>query len=412
MLFCFSANGQTELSTSKTGFTLQEALQIARVNNPVLKTEFSNIGIAQSELISAKLRSNPNLSNETLQLLQPSEFANDTRWINGYNREVTWQLSAPFQIAGQRKNKIDIANKSIDLEISNYAEVERNLFSEVAEKWLEIWIAQKQIDIIEIAKKNIDSLVLTNQIRYKNQVITQTDLFRTELLAKQYALQYKSAQQELINLLKEFQLVLGINETANIDINDNFIFDNPPTLDNLLNQSLQERSDVIAAKSMIDVSNSNIKLQKSLAYPQPEIGVLWNPQNKVQYFGISAAIDLPFFSRNQGEIKKSFIIKEQAENHLYTVQNFLKTEIETAYDSYQLQQQNIENYEAVLIQSNIILENVKYAYLKSGTTIIDYLEAQRSWLETQQQYYDALFQYRQSYVQLLSATGLINQLAQ
>jgi cobalt-zinc-cadmium efflux system outer membrane protein len=105
------------------------------------------------------------------------------------------------------------------------------------------------------------------------------------------------------------------------------------------------------------------------------------------------------------------LLKQQAEQHLFTIQSQLQTEITTAYASYKLQQQNVQNFQIILEQSQTILDNVKYAYLKGGTTIIDFLEAQRSWLETQQQYYDALQQYRQSYIQLLYATGLINQLA-
>ena len=76
-----------------------------------------------------------------------------------------------------------------------------------------------------------------------------------------------------------------------------------------------------------------------------------------------------------------------------------------------MHQENTLNFQEVLEQSQTILDNVKYAYLKGGTTIIDFLEAQRSWLDTQQDYFNALEQYRKSYLQLLYATGLINQLA-
>lgn len=401
---CFQAKAQEN-------YTLQKALQTARTNNPILKIEQFSIGIAQTDIISAKLRPNPILNNQTLQLMQPSQFPANAEWYNGQNQQVWWQLTKPFQIAGQRKYKIDVANKNVSFAEKNYSETERNLFADVAAKWLEVWTAQKQLDIISIAKNNIDSLVLTNQIRYKNQVITQTDLFRTELLSKQYAIQYKTVLQEVINKQKELSFLLGIQDNVNIDTADNFLFTIPSGIDSLLTQALNTRSDIQTVKSLIDVSNSNIKLQKSLAFPQPELGFIYNPQNTIPYFGIFATIDLPIFNRNQGEIKKSYLLKEQAEQQLFTIQNQLQTEITTAYASYQLQKQNVENFKSILSQSQTILGNVKYAYLKGGTTIIDFLEAQRSWLETQQQYYDALQQYRQSYVQLLYATGLINQLA-
>jgi cobalt-zinc-cadmium efflux system outer membrane protein len=404
LLFYFTVKAQNN-------YTLQQALQTARANNPYLKTEQLNIGIAQTDIVTAKLRPNPILNNQSLQLMQSSLFPANTDWYQGQNRQVWWQLTKPFQIAGQRKYKIDVANKNVAFAEKNYTETERNLFSEVAAKWLEVWTAQKHLDIIQIAKGNIDSLVIINQNRYKNQVITQTDLFRTELLSKQYAIQYKTALQEVTNRQNELKFLLGIQENIKVDTADNFLFKMPQSIDSLLTQSLQNRSDILTTKSMIEVSNSNIKLQKSLAYPQPELGFIYNPQNTIPYFGIYATIDLPIFNRNQGEIKKSYLLKQQAEQHLFTIQSQLQTEIITAYASYQLQQQNVQNFQTILEQSQTILNNVKYAYLKGGTTIIDFLEAQRSWLETQQQYYDALQQYRQSYIQLLYATGLINQLA-
>ena len=396
---------------AQSNYTLQKALQTARKNNPYLKTEQLNIGIAQTDIITAKLRPNPILNNQSLQLMQPSQFPVNTDWYNGQNRQVWWQLTKPFQVAGQRNYKIDVANKNVSFAEKNYSETERNIYSEVASKWLEVWTAQKQLEIIQIAKSNIDSLVLTNQIRYKNQVITQTDLFRTELLSKQYAIQYKTALQEVINRQNELKFLLGVQEDLSIDVNDNFLFTMPQNIDSLLKQSLQNRSDIQTVKSLIDVSNSNIKLQKSLVFPQPELGFIWNPQNSVPYFGIYATVDLPFFNRNQGEIKKSYLLKDQAETQLFTIQSQIQTEISVAFANYQLQQQNIESFKVLLQQSQTILDNVKYAYLKGGTTIIDFLEAQRSWLETQQQYYDAMQSYRQSYIQLLYATGLINQLA-
>lgn len=405
IVVCHSANAQTE-------YTLQQALQTAKANNPILKTEHFDIDIAESEIVSAKLRPNPELSNESIQLMDSSEFPPNTAWYRGENRQVLWQLTKTFQIMGQRRHKIDVANNSLSYAEKNYTEIERDLLSEVAMKWLEVWTAQKQLEIIESAKSNIDSLLVTNQHRFKNLVITQTDLFRTELLAKQYALQYKTERQEVINRQRELQFYLGVRDSVHIAINDDFIFALTAAIEELQDESKQNRSDIQSVRSLIDMSDSNIKLQKSLAYPQPELGLMWNPQNTVPYFGISAAIELPFFDRNQGEIKKSYFLKDQAEQQLKTIESQLETEIETAYASYRLQQTNIENFESILGQSQTILNNVKYAYTKGGTTIIDFLEAQRSWLETQQQYYEAMHQYRQSYIQLLYAAGLINQLAQ
>jgi len=128
--------------------------------------------------------------------------------------------------------------------------------------------------------------------------------------------------------------------------------------------------------------------------------------------GVYGTIAIPLFSRNQGEIRKSEVAKQQAEQNLKATEIQIQSEILTAYRSYQTQNQNLQNFSQLLSQSESILNSVKYAYLRGGTTIIDFLEAQRSWLDTQQQYYGILQQYRQSYIDLLFASGQINQFAQ
>lgn len=405
LFVAFAINAQDPIS-------LKKALQVAREGNPTLKAEQYNANLAQADIITARLRPNPTLNNQTLQLLRASSFPAGTDWHNGQNRQVWWQLTKPFQVAGQRRYKIELAEKSAAYAEKNYAETERRLFLDVANGWLDVWVAQKQSDIIRVAKNNTDSLVAVNRLRLKNQVITQADLIRTELLAGQYALQYKSATQDVRNKENSLRYLLGLKDSLRIDTTDRFLLNGPAEIDSLVRIVLEQRSDIQASAAWIGVSKANIQLQKSLAFPQPELGVIWNPQNAIPYVGLYASIDLPVFSRNQGEIRKSYILKDQAEQQLSAGQSKIRSEISIAWADYQLQRQSMQSFELLLEQSQTILDNIRYAYLKGGTTVIDFLEAQRSWIETRQHYYDTLQQYRRSYIQLLYATGMINQLAQ
>lgn len=399
-------------ATAQTNYTLQKALQTAKSNNPILKTQIFNVSIAETNIITAKLRPNPILNNQSLQLMQPSYFPANTVWSDGKNRQVWWQLTKQFQLPAQRNYKINYAKQNVLLSQKEYNETERNLLQDVANGWLNVWTAKKQLDILQIAKNNADSLVKINKLRLKNQVITQTDLSRTELLANQYGLQLKSAEQNYANEKVNLKFALGVQDNLNIDSEDTFNYVFLNSIDSLLQQALINRSDLLALKSTIDVSSSNIKLQKSLAWPTPELGAIYNPQNTIQYAGFFGTIQIPLFSRNQGEIKKSNLIKQQAEQGLITTQQHIQIEITTAYNLYQTQKLNLANYKDIINQSEEILNSVKYSYLKGGTTMIDFLEAQRSWLDTQQQYYESLQLYKQSYIKLLYVSGLINKLAQ
>ncbi|MBE9462853.1 TolC family protein [Dyadobacter subterraneus] len=401
-----------EPAAAQTKYSLQQALQAAKINNPNLKREQFNVNIAQADIVTANLRPNPVLNNQSLQLIKQSKFPDNTSWANHLNRQVWWQVTKPFQMPELRRNKIEYANQNVILNQKAYTETERNLFQDVANKWLDVWSARKQLDILNIAKSNIDTLVNTNRVRLKNQVITTTDLARTELLANQYNVQMRTADQNYKNELVNLKFLMGIADEISVDTTDNFLFAFPSNIDDLLQDALQSRSDIQTLKSTINVANSNIKLQKSLALPVPELGAIFNPQNGAPYAGIYGTIAIPLFSRNQGEIKKSNVLKQQAEQDLVATQSLIQSEITTAFSSYQTQKQNLQNFTSLLGQSQTILNNVKYSYLHGGTTIIDFLEAQRSWLDTQQQYYETLQLYRQSYIKLLYASGIINQIAQ
>jgi len=390
---------------------LKDALHFAKTQNPELKAAFYQVNIAQADSTTASLRPNPIFHNETIQLAQKKNFAANTNWSDPINRQAIFTLTKPFQLAGQRQKKVALASEQIDLSSKNYKETERQILAEVASKWMEVYTSHKQLDILKIAMNNIDSLGEINAVRLKNQVIMQTDFMRTQLLANTYELKVKTAQQELHNRLTELAYLTGLKNVEDIDMNDPFVFMLSTDSNDLLRQTLTNRTDIRAAQSLINVSNKNVDLQKSLAVPTPEFGFMWNPQNTVNYMGIALTFDIPVFSKNQGEIKKAYILKDQSEQQYQAIKSKAAMEIMTAYASYKTQEQHNQKFtNGLLQQSEQILANVKYAYLKGGTTLIDFLEAQRSWLETQQQYYDALQAYRQRYIDLLYTSGSIDQL--
>ncbi|SEK45003.1 outer membrane protein, cobalt-zinc-cadmium efflux system [Chitinophaga rupis] len=398
-------------AVAQTVFTLSSAIDTARQSSPVLKAQYLNIGAAQADVITAKLRPNPNLNNQTLQLADAGHFPAGTKWSDNSNRQVWWQLTKPIQWPGQRKYRIESANQSIAVANNTYQENVRNLSWNVGSSWVNTWVLRKKLTLLQESRANLDSLVKINELRYKNQVITQTDLTRTQVLLQQYNLQLTVFFQDYNNELATLKLLTGAADSVQVDTSSAVETLIPTaTLDSLINLSQENRSDVMLVKSTIAQTTSSIKYQKSLSWPQPELGVIYNPQNSVPYVGFFGTISLPIFDRNQGQIKKAEIQKAQAEQSLQATQLQVQTDVSTAYKTYLVQKNNIQQYSGVLQQSQQILDNVKYAYLRGGTTIIDFLDAQRNWYDTRLLYYDALQSYYQSYLQLLFVTGLINQL--
>ncbi|MBC9911791.1 TolC family protein [Chitinophaga varians] len=399
------------ISEAQTTLTLPGALHAARDNNPFLKPARLNTAVAQSDVVTARLRPNPVLNNQTLHMANSSQWAPDTKFLDGKNNQYWWQLTKQFQLAGQRKYKQQYAAGNVSVAEKAYADTERGVLTETGNKWLDVWYNKVNLELILEAKQNVDSLVKTQEIRLKNQVISSSELARTQLLLEQYQIEYQNATQRYRNELQSLKLLTGQTDSVAIDDQDPVMsLEMTQQLDSLLSLSLAKRPDVQQAQATISAAKSNISLQRSLAIPSPELGFIWNPQNRVPYFGLYATIELPFFSRNQGEIKKSKILLQQSEQSLSALQQQVGTEVQSTWRIYQVNRETVDKYKNILPKAENILQSVKYAYTKGGTTIIDFLDAQRTWFDTQKMYYDALYNYRKSYLQLLQVTGLINQL--
>jgi cobalt-zinc-cadmium efflux system outer membrane protein len=83
-----------------------------------------------------------------------------------------------------------------------------------------------------------------------------------------------------------------------------------------------------------------------------------------------------------------------------------------AYEAYRTAQGALAQARTVLSKASDVLATVQLAYLKGSTPIVDLLEAQRSWYETEQAYYDALTEYWRSVIGLLAASGQLSTLAE
>ena len=404
---------------AQTTFTLRQTLQQVRENSPALRVERFNVEAAQADQITSNLRPNPVLNNQTLFQLTPTPGAEAIGMLSRQRRQFWLQATKEFDIHNKRAYRNRFAEANTNLAIRSVAETERNLLFDAANRFLDAWYARIQLALLQRAKANVDTLVQLNKVRLKDLVITTTDLTRTQLISDQYDIQTRTAQQELRNRLNELRLVLGRTDSVNVALNDSIIhplFSNPLGLypnvtasaDSLLQLATNSRTDVRVAEANLETAQRNVALQQVLAKPRNEAGFIWNPQNAIPYAGIFLTLELPVYSRNQGEIQKSRVLQEQAGQAAALVQARIRSEVQTAYQSFVSSRQNVNRYVDIRRDADRVLASVRYAYLRGATTLIDLLQAESSWFDTQTAFYENLYAYRQNYVRLLFVTGQIS----
>ena len=416
ILILFSLNLYAE-EISKP-ITLRESLDLARKNNPFYLAEQYNLGIAKANVTTSKLLPNPVFNNQELLRAQGSPLPQANPLLpagrsgsplSDSNRQDWLQVTMKIPVAGQRKYSIELAMKNLQLSQKNLAEFERNLLYIVANKWTDVWFSFQKLNIIKRSKEFSDELLKTNEIRLRNQVITQAEFLRTQNVVEQYDANLAVAEQAYKNESRNLQFLSGSQAPIRIAADDNsVVYDiNPEDSNSLVKYAIENRADIIANKISQEAAHINVNLQEAYAYPQPEVGFIYNPQNTTPYFGTFVTVPIPINNRNQGEIQKSQAQLKQMQSIHDALSQQIKAEILNALGEYEVAKLNFEKYKKIFHTSEKVLDTVRYSYLKGGTTIIDYLEAQKSWYNSQILYYESIFNFRKSFIQLQYTTGKI-----
>lgn len=78
----------------------------------------------------------------------------------------------------------------------------------------------------------------------------------------------------------------------------------------LLDSAFKNRTDLLIARANTEIDKLTYSYQKSLATPDLALSLGYDEQGSflTNYFGIGAAIDLPIFNRNQGNIKSAKVM--------------------------------------------------------------------------------------------------------
>jgi cobalt-zinc-cadmium efflux system outer membrane protein len=208
------------------------------------------------------------LNNQSLQLVQSSQISG--KHVLVYTAPTVrsgGRLPSHFSCLYREQNKINFAEQNVRLTQKQYADTERHLFQSVAQKWLDVWAARKQLDLLGTAKANIDSLANINRLAPEKpgHNIYRPRPYRAAGKSVRHSAQIRiqGIPQSAFNL----KFLMGVQDSIRIDTTDQFAFAFPDQMDAIVQQALQNRTDIQAIKSTMDVADANIKLQRSNALP-------------------------------------------------------------------------------------------------------------------------------------------------
>ena len=378
-----------------TPLSLQDAVREALKNNGDLRVAYHDQMIAGADVTSAGLRQNPTLNVIGDILPAPGEqFQPGSKYYGA-------SVSFPLDLFSHRSSKVDAALGQQSIAQQQYQDNVRQLRLQVESAFYTSLALRERLALARLNLSRLNDFVALSKIRAAQQDIPQVDVTRAEFTRNLYDADVRDIGADFRTSLVELQTILGRTEISDSLALTSTIEDVVPPdsipLDTAVMFAYAHRPDYQALQKQIDAEEANAKLQNSLAYPDLAVSLDFSRQQDVDFIGASLNIGLPVFDRNQGEIEKSGYKQSQAAIALEALKHKVRSEIATAYDEMTSKWQTVQQQKnTILPQAEDILKSIEYAYKIGNTTLLDYLDAQRSYTESRISYIQTLLDYHVS----------------
>jgi outer membrane protein, heavy metal efflux system len=399
-----------------TSVTLDEAIQMALQHNHNMLAMITTIQQSQAEEITQNLRPNPSLFAdwEYLPLGSPSHQnpnlypgVSTKDYLNN-NTEGDIGLSYLIERGGKRHDRLQ-AQKDITAQTGSLvADNGRGLTFQVATLFYNVQLAESALELAQKDLKSFQETVDISEHQYKAGGISENDYLMIKLQLLQFESDLEQAQLARVQSLSDLRQLLGYESVSqNYDVAGPFEYQPVKgNLEDLQLKALQNRPDLRAAQQGVTAANSQLTLQKAIAQQDVTVQANYSHVNGLNAATIYGSIPLPIFNRNQGEIAKARFAITQAQELEKATNGQALTDV---YDAYQGLRTNdkvvllyISKYLDAATRSRDISE---YAYRHGGISLLNFLDAERSYRATQLAYRQALASYLLALEQLRQAVG-------
>jgi outer membrane protein, heavy metal efflux system len=387
--------------------TLDEAIQLALDHNHNLLAARTVVQQSEAGEITANLRPNPVLLTDAifLPVFQPSNFSRD--YIDS---TAQWDMGVSylFERGRKRQHRLEAAKDLTSVTRAQVSDAERALTYGVSEQFVNVELAESTLELANQDLKSFQDTVDITEARYKAGDIGLDDLRKMKLQLLQYQTDVAQAKLARAQGLSDLRQLLGY-ESVSADYDVASSFDYVPMrggLDDLQSKALSSRPDLQAAQFGVKAANSQFQLEKAISKKDVTGTISYTHLLYLNDLSFYAQVPLPFFDRNQGEIKRAgFAITQAQEQQLYASGQVL-TDVRDAYEGLQANDEVIGLYRSGYLdtaqQSRDITD---YAYRRGAASLLDFLDAERSYRTTQLGYRQALASYLLALEQLRQAVG-------
>lgn len=418
------------------GLTIEEAVQVALLNNRALQSAFQEIGISRADLVQAGLLSNPSF---TMMFRLPEGGGRPNSEFG-----IAQQLVDLWQIPVRKK----VARAQLEATILDVSQRAVTLAFDVRVRAIELLALQRAEEVQRENLRLIEQSLELVQRQYEAGAASQLDIN----LARGNVI---DVQLELLAIRRELQVARAalarlLNLVGNGDawsLRDTLPLPAPVRGENLLSLALEQRLDARVAEARVREAEADLRRQWLNVFPSLEAGVNLEvsdrqalPGRKIladaaresiargaptvpgiesraqrdlqrrqivdTILGPTLALTLPVFDQNQAQIAKARYRVIQRRKDYEELLNRIANEVEQASEVAETLESTVGFYnEQALPQARLGVEGAQKLYEAGQESIAVLIDAQNFFIGRRRKYVQALGEYAVAVAELERALG-------
>ncbi len=337
-----------------------------------------------------------------------------------YTAGISDQAAIEDSLSGKRSLRLKVAKTALAAARLSRTDALRILGFQVKSAYAQMAQAQRAIDF---AKENQATNVKTLQLfeaRLRSGAINQGDLSRVET----QKLESDQAVDQAIDTFRQARaalaFLLGVRgPTSDFSVDDGVLDFSVPgplvsvTEDRMLRMAFEHRPDLLALGYQRASAGAALELARRLRFPDITLSAQYTQtgsgQNAIQpptlSVGLSAPI--PIFYQQQGEIRKAEASLDTQSLQQAKATSQVVSDVSTALAAFETSRTLVERMERSLRPSaERAFQITRLQFDKGAATLMDFLDAQRTYISTNVEYLQDLTNYWTAVFQLEQAVAM------
>jgi cobalt-zinc-cadmium efflux system outer membrane protein len=410
IILCFqlqSVQAQIDTVFQRENIDFNRYLSLVSTNNLEYAAEKFNLNIAEAAIEAAKVFPDPSISFDWTE-----DRENSTRTGYGFESE----LGTTLELGGKRRARIDLATSENNLAKAMLSDYFRNLQADAALVYLEALKQNQLLKVKHDSYQTMKQLAEADSIRLLMGSIMEIDAAQSKVEAGILLNELIQAEAEWKNALLQIAFMTGLpkSDTTYFPTGSLIIPARAFNPDDLVTVAQNNRADLLAAFNNKEVSRKMLQLTKKerIIDLDMKLGIENGyvvQGNAPTATAITAGIAIPlkFSNLYKGDLNIAHFQVLQAESLYKQAELQIKTEVAQAWQLYNASCKQVSSFNNGLLGKAASVKTGKiYSYKRGETSLLEVLNAQRTYNDIQTAYYETLFNSAAALVGLEKAAGI------